>query len=79
MWAGDRGKTQMRNYNINGISLYTRRLPVNARDFVSWANVWLFVQVLIAMVAVDMAWGYPIFFWVVAVALTWLISAVNKI
>lgn len=65
-------------YKIDDTEFYTRNLPVNARELVSWANVYLLAQVLIVMSAIQLTAGQPIQFLVVGITAVWLISVVNK-
>jgi hypothetical protein len=71
----------MSTYKLDGMILHTRKIIVNQRDFVSWANVWLFVQVLIAINALmwSVTQGLGISALVVALVITWAIWRVNKI
>lgn len=69
----------MTTYTVDRLKIITRKLPVNARDFVSWANVWLLTQIIIVLQAVQWAWGMKIEALVVAVAMLWLIWVAQKI
>lgn len=68
---------KLTKYNVGGMEIYShKKTRVDVKP--TWAHVWLLAQTLIVFYAVNISIGMPIQWLVVAVALVWLISAVNK-